>query len=83
MGDIQPLVDAFMPFAMSPGWFRSAEQDGKGAINQKMLKQFADLWQKLHKVQNNLSFNKTTMTAASKAVMEKSGGVAAHRATKT
>jgi hypothetical protein len=56
---------------MSPGWFRYAEQDGKGAISPNMLKQFADLWQKLHKLQNNLSFNKTTMTAANKAVMEK------------
>jgi hypothetical protein len=36
-----------------------------------MFKQFPDVWQKLHKLQNNLSFSKSTMTAATKAVMEK------------
>ena len=69
-GGVQPLVDALLPLATSPGWFRYAEAEGKGAQNPKALKQFAGLWKKFRKLQDNLSFNKTTMTAATTAVMK-------------
>jgi len=60
-----------MPAATYPGWFYYAEKDGKDTINLCMLKLFPDLWRKLHKLQNNLSFSKTTMTTASLAVLDK------------
>ena len=60
-----------MPAATYPGWFYYAEKGGQDTINLFMLELFPDLWRKLHKLQNNLSFSKTTMTAASLAVLDK------------
>jgi hypothetical protein len=69
-GEIQSLIDALAPSAISPGWFKYAEKEGKGAMKPRTLKLHADLWQRLQKIQKNLSFNKNTMVAATKAIME-------------
>jgi hypothetical protein len=72
-GSASDLSDALLKHASEPAWFKYGESD-KDTVNSQLLVKYSPVMRTLKSLQANLSFNKSTVTAAMKAILEKKNG---------
>jgi hypothetical protein len=69
-GSPDDISAALADFATKPGWFKYSEEDGKGALNTKLLQSSRCVFVELHKLTENLSFSQKEMEKAMRTIGE-------------
>lgn len=70
-GCADDIATALTEFATKPGWFKYCEEDGKGALNTKLLQSSRSAFVELHKLTENLSFTQKEMEKAMRDIGDK------------